>query len=382
LQIQKSSEGFTPFYFFLKCRNHCANGGVTNGSIGYLDRTGKIAIKPQFSTANLEKDNGGGAYWWDPGFHANRAMIWEDKAFYYIDTTGRKALALDYDGQFYRAFPFHPAGWTTVVWTDKRPDGTYVHRQDFIGKNGELLRRANSNESHMGIAGNFWEGPVTESERVGFWDGERRQQLWISSDLKDTIVFQREDEEYTYRYMYNPQYVIKVRTCKADKEKSLQMIDVYGSLLTGWSDLDHFTDPVTGVRIVQQNGGCLMSDQRDSLLFSCDSCGFGVLSDIIKYPELSLRGTGVYAFWGKGGKIVNHKGQVLPIEWSELNGFVNLGEPVHRQKEYHTIRYRFTKQELDALYETMPWKYIPPPPPKSQPKQNGRLQFLPPVVTD
>ena len=66
----------------------CVPNGFACGPIGYLDKKGRVAIKPQFRIASQ--------------FSEGRALINVDEKWGYIDTAGRTVIA----PQFVRPLPF------------------------------------------------------------------------------------------------------------------------------------------------------------------------------------------------------------------------------------------------------------------------------------
>lgn len=366
LQLKKSryifnllgtSEGMTAFIFYPVVQGGL---GQTSGTIGFLNEQGKIVVPPIYSAKYIYGGRGMSSWEYKPAFHAGRALVFKGEQGLYIDKTGKEVLDFSQKTGKYAVYnDFNSFGYTLVNhWTEQ--DGKSVSHEEIIDTNGQIVldvTNGHFGEDGLGYDDIYWKPYFFLVNNTGktLYNAKIEQQFFIP----------REDSLNKYYFFSYPGYLTTciIRRNKQTGAKDYSFIDLTGKELFPYRSATGYFDPFTETEISKEGRLLTMKNKAGETVYSCDSCGFSPILDIVENNRYRYAEAGVfYIFKGKVIQLVNYSGMILdelPVSNPKHTAFINMYSQIREystENQLEQIKIDVTQTELDSLYEQMPWK--------------------------
>lgn len=350
------SEGMTAFVMY----PHIF--GLTQGGIGFLDSTGKLAVPPVYASKHL-KDMEVSAEWWNykPAFHKGLALVLKGDSVIYINKTGTEVIHFrDRPGEIVARDNFNENGFAQIKYYFKE-NNRGLRYTEIIDTSGAVVLQI-KNDGHIGNDGievefssytNSGSFPVVESEGKTIYN----------SKLEKLLFIPRTDEQYHYFSHSNDAGTYLVREDKHTGIATYTHIDHTGKQLYPYHSADSYFDPLTNITISMSGNLLELKNAYGEVLYSCDSCESTDLNRLKNYRTSLYNNTkGIYEFQ-KGNEIllVNYKGTVLNQFASKQTVDLLFIHVSNEQKTYKTVNtdpvvaIAIEQSDLDQLYKIMPW---------------------------
>ncbi|MBC9813589.1 WG repeat-containing protein [Crocinitomicaceae bacterium CZZ-1] len=350
------SEGMTAFVMYPLVY------GLTQGGIGFLDATGKLAIPPVYASKHL-KDMEVSAEWWNykPAFHKGLALVLKGDTVIYIDKTGKEIIHFrDRPGEIVARDNFNANGFTQITYYFNENERR-VRYTEIIDTTGATILQI-KNDGHIGNDG--IEVDFSRYEHSGYFPVvEPKGKTLYTSKLEKILFIPRSDEQYAYFSYSNDMGTCIVREDKQTGTSEYTHINPAGNQLYPYRPIHTYFDPLTN-NTISMNGTLLeLKNTSGEVLYSCDSCESTDLNRLKNYRGgLYNNSTGVYEIHkGKEILFVNYKGMLIDQFYSKQEVAILFSHISAEQKAYIApevsteVSITIRQTDLDQLYKIMPW---------------------------